>query len=385
MGFLFASNAGSDRSVFNQKGTAMHRSSLSQRVRRIRQQMQDHAVDLLLLVRPSHVTYVTGFMGQDSWAVVTARRTYLLTDSRYTEQAQSECPTAEIVERMVTLARTVGTIADRSRAATAAVDPSITLADWTSVRRHLRVRFKTLPDPVAPVRAIKGPDEIRCIRTAGRLARMALAQALPGLQPGSTETAFAGLLEYWLRRQGTTCAFDTIVAFGSNASRPHHRPCARRLRSNDTVLIDFGARYRGYCSDITRSFVVGRPSPLFLKAFDVVSRAQAASIRVIRPAAALTDVDGAARKVIRESGLPVYGHGSGHGIGLDIHEDPFLKPEATGALQPGHVLTIEPAVYLPGRLGVRLEDDVLVTAHGCQVLTRRTPHSFCAEEWTKGG
>lgn len=352
---------------------------LDSRVRQIRQGMRAHGVDLLLLVRPSHVTYVTGFMGQDSWAVVTAKRTCLLTDSRYTEQARKECPTAEIIERVGILARAAGAVAGQAKAATAAVDPAITLADWTSVKRHLKARFKSLPDPVAPVRAVKGPDEIRCIRTAGRLARTALARALRVVRPGWSESALAGLIEYAIREQGATCSFDPIVAFGSNASRPHHQPTARRLRPNDTVLIDLGARYGGYCSDITRTVAVGRPHRLFLEAFDAVGRAQAASIRTLRPGVALAEVDAAARAVIRRSGLPVYGHGSGHGIGLDVHEHPFLKPDAEGTLQPGHVLTIEPGIYLPGRLGVRLEDDVLVTDNGCRILTRRTAHSFRPE------
>ncbi|MBP8303079.1 MAG: aminopeptidase P family protein [Phycisphaerae bacterium] len=354
----------------------MHRLELDSRVRQIRQAMQARGVDLLLLVRPSHVTYVTGFGGQDSWAVVTARRTCLLTDSRYTEQARKECPTAEILERMGILARAAGVVAVQSKAATVAVDPAITLEDWTAVRRHIQARFKTLPDPVAQIRAIKGEHEIRCIRTAGRLARTALAQALQALRPGWSESELAGLVEYSIRKLGATCSFDTIVAFGPNASRPHHRPTSRRLRTHDTILIDFGARYRGYCSDLTRTLAVGRPSRLFLEAFEAVRRAQAASIRTIRPGAALQEVDAAARAVIRRSGLPVYGHGTGHGIGLDIHEPPFLKPDAAGTLQAGQVITVEPGIYLPGRLGVRLEDDVLVTGKGQRILTRRTGHSY---------
>jgi len=376
MVFIFVSNAVTDRMVFDLKGNVMGRPALNDRSRQIRRQMRTKAVDFLLLVRPSHVSYATGFMGQDSWAAVTGQHLYLLTDSRYTEQAQKECPTCQLVERTGTLAQAAVHLADRSKARTVAVDRSISLGDWDSVKKHLKARVRTMPDPLASIRAIKEPVEIDWIRKAGRIAQTALAQTLSTLRPGITENALAGLLDYQFRRLGATPAFETIVAFGPNASRPHHRPTSRRLRSSDTVLIDFGARCHGYCSDITRCFAVGEPGHLFRKAFDVVSRAQAAAIKAARPGAAFTEVDAAARGVIRESGLPVYGHGTGHGLGLDIHENPFLKPDAQGVLEAGHLLTIEPAVYLPGKLGVRLEDDILVTPHGCRIITRNGPHSF---------
>jgi Xaa-Pro aminopeptidase len=346
------------------------------RVGGIRRRMRAQGVDLLLLTKPSAVTYVTGFMGQDSWAILTARQVLLLTDSRYSQQAKKECPAARIIERRSALAAAMATAASQAGVSTMAVDPSISLSDWKAIRRQLRIRVKAMPDPIAEVRKIKDPAEIRCIRKAGSISHRALGLALAGLRPGVTENAMAGLLDYHFRRLGGTPAFDTIVAFGSNASRPHHRPTTRRLRSRDTLLIDFGARYRGYCSDITRSFAVGEPPPLFLKAFEAVRRAQESAICAIGPGATLAAVDAAARRVVQEAGLPMYGHGTGHGIGLDIHEGPFLRPGANDAFEAGMVLTVEPAVYLPGRCGVRLEDDVLVTGSGCRVLTARGPHGL---------
>jgi Xaa-Pro aminopeptidase len=338
--------------------------------------MRANGVDLLLLTTSSSVTYVTGFMGQDSWAILTARQVFLLTDSRYSQQAKKECPAARIIERRSSLAAAAAAAAGQAGVSTMAVDPSIGLADWKAVRRQLRIHVKTLPDPIAEARKIKDPAEIRCIRKAGSIARRALTLALAELRPGVTENAVAGLLDYHFRRLGGAPAFDTIVAFGSNASRPHHGPTSRRLRSRDTLLIDFGARYRGYCSDITRSFAVGEPHPLFLKAFEAVSRAQQSAIHAIGPGVTPAEVDAAARRVVQEAGFPAYGHGTGHGIGLDIHEGPFLRPGAHDVLEAGMVLTVEPAVYLPGRCGVRLEDDVLVTRTGCRILTAKGPHGL---------
>ena len=182
------------------------------------------------------------------------------------------------------------------------------------------------------------------------------------------------MLDLQIRKLGVKNGFDTIVAFGPNASRPHHQPGRRKLKKKDSVLIDFGAQYKGYRSDITRCFCFGGATAFYRRVYDVVEQAQAAAISLIKDGADMIKVDAAARKVIADSGLPVYGHGTGHGIGLEIHENPFLKLNGKGKLQAGQILTIEPGVYIPGRIGVRIEDDCLVTETGCKILTRNCPH-----------
>jgi Xaa-Pro aminopeptidase len=199
-------------------------------------------------------------------------------------------------------------------------------------------------------------------------------QTIRQIKPGMTENELAGLLDFQIRKLGGTNGFDTIVAFGPNASRPHHQPSRKILKRNDTVLIDFGAKYKGYCCDITRCFAVGKSTAFYKGVFDVVEQAQAAAIKMVKADAEIVRIDAAAREVIRKNGLPVYEHGSGHGFGLEIHELPFLKAVTTGRLQAGEVITIEPGVYIPGKLGVRIEDDVLITKTGCKILTRNCPH-----------
>jgi Xaa-Pro aminopeptidase len=228
---------------------------------------------------------------------------------------------------------------------------------------------------IEPVRSVKDQSELAAIRTAASISTRALRQTLPYIKPGVTESELAGMLDFQIRKLWARNSFETIVAFGPNASRPHHQPGRRKLKKKDTILIDFGARYKGYCSDITRCFALGGMTALYRKVYDVVEQAQAASIRAIKPGVKLTQVDAAARRVIEESGLPVYGHGTGHGFGLQIHETPFLKPQAKGKLEAGQVLTIEPGIYMPGKLGVRIEDDILVTETGHKILTRQCPHS----------
>jgi Xaa-Pro aminopeptidase len=146
------------------------------------------------------------------------------------------------------------------------------------------------------------------------------------------------------------------------------------LRKNDTVLIDFGVRFNGYCCDITRCFAVGKSNPFYKKVYDAVQQAQAAAIEMLKPGIVAKKVDAASREVIRKSGLPVYGHGTGHGLGLEVHEQPAISTNSKAKLQLGMVFTIEPAVYIPGKLGIRIEDDVLITKTGCKILTRNCPY-----------
>jgi Xaa-Pro aminopeptidase len=231
------------------------------------------------------------------------------------------------------------------------------------------------------LRSVKDPWELRFTCEAVHKAITAFDQTVREIRPGMREYELAALLDYHIHRQGAGNAFDTIVAFGPNASRPHHRPGSRKLRSNDTILMDFGARIQGYCSDITRSFSLGRTTRLFDRVYQAVQRAQHAAIAAMGPGVKLAHVDHEARRIIRESGFPVYGHGTGHGIGLDIHELPTLNPNASDAMKAGQIITVEPGIYLPGKLGIRLEDDVLITDTGTRVVTQTCRHFQRLEDY----
>ncbi|MCL5279806.1 MAG: Xaa-Pro peptidase family protein [Planctomycetes bacterium] len=352
----------------------MNAKNITRRVRNIRTDLSSRGIDALVLTRPANVTYVTGFFGEDSWAVVTGRAVYLLTDSRYTEQAQKECPLARIVQRKDPIAEAGGKLlGKRKLAKTIAVEKSISLGEYDTLRKNMNVPLKAVDGLVETQRSVKDAQETAAIRSAAAIAATAFQRAVRHIRPGMTESELAGILDLEMRRQGAKVGFETIVAFGPNASRPHHQPSPRKLASRDTILIDFGAKYNGYCCDITRSFAFGRPTAAYRQAYEVVEEAQAAAIRAAKAGAKLVDVDAAARNAIRESGLPVYGHGTGHGFGLEIHEIPFLKEGAKGELQAGQIITIEPGIYLPGRLGVRIEDDLLITESGPEILTDRCP------------
>jgi len=357
----------------------MNKEIITKRIKAIRRELRKQRIDCLIITSPPNVTYTTGFMGSDSWALITKRQTFLVTDSRYTEQAQKECVGCRIIRRNDSefLAQAASKLLRKLRPVRmVAVEKSTSFADFELLKKYVEARLITIANVIETVRSSKDSTELTCIRRAASIAAKALQQSLHQVKPGITENELAGLLDFQIRRAGATNSFDTIVAFGANASRPHHQPGKKKLKPEDTILIDFGAKYKGYCCDITRCFAICRSKVFYKKVYDVVEQAQAAAIKMVKAGIEIGQVDAAAREVIRRNDLPVYGHGTGHGLGLEIHEAPFLKANSKGRLRTGEVITIEPGVYIPGKLGVRIEDDVLVTRTGCEILTRGCSHSL---------
>jgi Xaa-Pro aminopeptidase len=356
----------------------MNSGILKTRQKRIREGMSRAGVDCLIVTRPANVTYVTGFWGEDSWAIVLPEAVILITDSRYSEQAAKECKKYKIVIRKSTMTKTIAGILLRHKIRQIGIENSTTMADFEGLKKELKhpvgADLRVCPKPVANIietaRQIKDDGEIAAIKAAAKIAGQALSNTARRMRAGMTENELAGMLDFEIRKLGGHIGFETIVAFGPNAARPHHRPTDRKLRKNDTVLIDFGVCLRGYNCDITRCFTTGKTSRLFSKVYNAVSGAQAAAIKIVKAGVKIKDVDAAARMVLKKYKLPVYGHGTGHGLGLEIHEAPSLSPKTEGVLQAGEVITIEPGVYLPGKLGVRIEDDILVTGDGCVILSR---------------
>jgi Xaa-Pro aminopeptidase len=344
---------------------------IKRRIRAIRYQLKKKQTNCLIVTKPANVTYATGFLGDDSWALITNRAVYLLTDSRYTEQAKNECPVCRIIERDKSMVEAAAELLKKLKSVqTVAVEKSVSLATFEVLKKHIKVRLKTVANIIESARSIKDKSEVAAIGAAARIAAQALRQTFAHIKPGITENELAGRLDFQIRKAAATNSFETIVAFGPNASRPHHQPTSRKLKKNDTVLIDFGVRFKGCCCDITRCFVVGRPNPFYKKVYDAVQQAQTAALKMIKAGVAAKKVDAAARRVIRKSGLPVYGHGTGHGLGLEVHEEPVISADSKAKLQPGMVFTIEPAVYIPRKLGIRIEDNILVTKTGYKILTK---------------
>ena len=349
---------------------------LPERLHTLRLRIAAWRVSALLLTNPNDIRYLTGFAGDDSWALILRRpgRSHILSDSRFEEEIGRCAPQAVAHIRKGALAEELKKVTRRLRVRRLALQSDyLTVAQRRKIAGVLGARHLVdVEDGLIQQRAVKTAAEIALIRKALHIQEQAYERTLAWLKPGQTESQIAAYLEYQMRMLGADGpSFPTIVAADANASLPHAVPGPRKLRRGGSLLIDWGARYRGYCSDLTRVIALGRMPPRIGEIYRIVLEAQLAGIAAIAPGRDLVEVDAAARGVIKKAGLGRrFGHGLGHGIGLDIHEQPTLSPKSKGVLEPGQVVTVEPGIYLPGVGGVRIEDDVLVTSTGHQVLSR---------------
>lgn len=333
--------------------------------------------DALLVTNATNVRYLTGFTGEDAALLVTRDRAVIVSDGRFTTQLRQECPDLEASIRSVGqtqpefIAEVVGKLGVRRLAFEGA---ALSVADCETLRAKLpTVALHGVVDRVEALRAIKDKEEVAAIREAIGYAERAFSMLRAGLRLGDSEKDVADALEGYLRHCGASAAsFPPIVAVGPHAALPHARPTAEaRVGDADFVLIDWGATGRPYKSDLTRVLVTGKVTPKFEKIYRTVLAAQERGIATIRPGVLAQDVDAEARSVIEEAGFgPFFDHGLGHGLGMDIHEAPRLRKGAEFPLRAGMVITVEPGIYLPDWGGIRIEDDVLVTPNGCEILTR---------------
>jgi len=353
------------------------------RMASLQARLDSAGVDALLVTALPNIRYLTGFTGSAAVLLVTAAGGGLLvTDGRYRTQAGEQLDAAGLHGG---LGLTVGGVAlQREALASAAQAASVQRlgleADhvtWSAKRRWAQDLAPATPvatsGVVEALRQVKDQGELARMSRAAAIADAALGEVLPMFGRRTTEAAVALALDTAMRRLGAEDrAFETIVASGPNAAKPHARPTARIIEAGDPVVVDFGAIFEGYRSDMTRTFCVGgKPSRDLARVFEVVTEAQAAGVAAVRAGVAAGDVDKACRDLIAEAGWSdAFEHGTGHGVGLDIHEAPAVGPGSTAILGSDVVVTVEPGVYLAGIGGVRVEDTVVVTADGCRTLTR---------------
>lgn len=342
----------------------------AKRISDVRKLLKQKKLNALIITSGANVTYISGFLGDDSWAAITNNAVYLLTDNRYTEQAKKQCRGCKIIVRKGPMGQAVAEILAKSKGTKSiAVESSTTIEQLVQLKKHIKQPVKSVSGIVESLRRTKDNTEIKKIKAAIKIAAKALKNTLRKIRPGITESELAGVLDLEIRKLGSQNSFETIVAFGANAAEPHHISGSRRLKKNDTVLIDFGARLNGYCSDLTRCFTIGKINTRYAKAYEAVEQAQKAAIEKVKAGVDAREVDEAARKVIRKYGFKPHGHGTGHGLGLQVHEQPAVTGKMKVELKAGDVITIEPGIYTPGKFGIRLEEDILVTASGCKVLS----------------
>jgi len=349
----------------------------------LQETLSAHRLDALLVTHLPNVRYLCGFSGSAGVLLVTGARSVFFTDGRYTDQARAEVQAARIViTRKGPLAAAAvwlsqhlkpGRGASASRVKIGIEGEHLTVAARSRLTGVLppSIRLGEAPPLVEQARMVKDEQEIESIRSAVLLGASLFDRALETIRPGVLETEVAAEMEYAARTAGAQAmSFDTIIASGERSALPHGRASRTAIPVQGFVVCDFGVILSGYCSDMTRTVHVGRASAEGRRVYQAVKQAQQAGVDAVRPGISVGEVDQAARKSLQKSGLAKYfTHSAGHGVGLEIHEAPRLAAGQSEILQPGMVITIEPGVYIPDKWGVRIEDMVVVTEQGCEILT----------------
>ena len=347
------------------------------RLQKLRTSAAKERFDALLVSQPENRRYLSGFTGSSGWLLVSQQKAILATDFRYVEQAKGESPDFEIVQTKGELHDWLpGLISDSGwnrlgfEANCISYDSHHKLTEAIETK-HVDLELIPTTGLVEELRAIKEPGELDFITRAVALADAALEQAKAIIRPGITEKEAAWEIEKLLRQEGSEgIAFEIIVASGPNSALPHARPTERTIQSGEPVLIDMGARFNGYCSDLSRTLFFGQADNTLRRIYDIVLRAQTAAIEGVEAGMDAAQADRLARRTIEQAGYgDAFGHGLGHGVGLAVHESPRLGSNSSDSLADGMVFTIEPGIYLVGQGGIRIEDMAVLENGKARVLT----------------
>ena len=347
---------------------------MKERSKRLSELLPDARIDVMMVTDIVNVRYLTGYTGSNGLALIGPQTRTFITDFRYVEQAAEEVhPSFERRRAPLDLLEAVPDALPSDIARLGFEDAQLSVRQHERLRELLAERLELVAAGtlVEQLRALKEPEEVEAIRKAAALADDAFERVIAGGVVGRTEREVALALEWEMLEHGARApSFPSIVATGPNGALPHHSRRDVQIQHGDMVVIDWGAQVDGYCSDCTRTIAGGHPSAEAEEVYELVLEAQLAGMAAVRAGASARQVDATARVVIEAAGYgEQFGHGLGHGVGLDIHEGPRLSQRSDCALKAGNVVTIEPGVYLPHRFGVRIEDMVVVTDDGCEVLT----------------
>jgi len=346
------------------------------RLQSLQEELSKYKLDAILVGHLPNIRYLCGFSGSAGLLVVSDREFEFFTDGRYTLQAREEVKGARIrIEKgKSAFAAAMDWLTERKQIKRLGIEVAyMSVADREALAKRVRrVRIANAPALIERMRMVKSDEEIARIRTACELGSRLLDPLTDVLKPGRTESQVAGQLELAARNAGADqMAFTTIIAGGRRSALPHGRASFAAVPDEGFVVCDFGVILSGYCSDMTRTLHVGCPSTEARRVYGAVREAQQAALEAVRPGKAVGEVDAAARKLLHKRELGKYfTHSTGHGLGLEIHEAPRVAAGQTEILRPGMVITVEPGVYLPGKFGVRIEDTVVVTETGCEILTK---------------
>ncbi|MHC5249598.1 M24 family metallopeptidase [Enterococcus sp. LJL90] len=345
---------------------------MSLRVEKLRQMMKTEGLDSFLITSPYNLRYFTNFTGTTGLAVITLENAYFVTDFRYTEQAGKQASGFDIVKNSGPIFDEVANLSNKDNLNSMGFEENfVSFAEYSVLEEIISAELVPVTGLMEDLREVKDDDEVALIQKACDIADQGFKHILDFIKPGMTEIQVANELDFYMRSLGaTSVSFDTIVASGLRSAMPHGVASEKIIEKNDLITLDFGCYYQGYVSDMTRTFAIGNPGDKLKEIYQIVLEAQLKVIEVAQPGITGIQLDAVAREHIASFGYgEAFGHSTGHGIGLEIHEGPNVSFRADKAFVPGNVITDEPGIYLPGIGGVRIEDDLLITKDGNQVLT----------------
>jgi Xaa-Pro aminopeptidase len=352
---------------------------MKERLERLVAQLGERELDAMLISAPENRRYLSGFTGSAGYLFVTKSRAVLATDFRYTEQASHQAPGYEILRTKGGWGWFLELLKETGPRKVGFESQDVTVASYQNLLNALKeeatlgqVSLVAAPGIVEPLRVIKDQEELALLQKAIDASDAAMEAVCPTIQEGMTEREVAWRMELAMRDFGAdSLSFETIVASGPNGAMAHHRPGDRQIRRGEPIVIDMGARVGGYCSDITRTVVVGEPDDQFRQIYDIVLGAQLTAIHTVKPGMKGEDCDNLSRSIITAANYgDNFGHSLGHGVGLAVHESPRVGPKATEELKAGMVFTIEPGIYLTGWGGIRIEDIVILNEGGATPLSK---------------
>ena len=342
------------------------------RVNNLRKQMKLEGLSSFLITSPYNLKYLTGFTGTTGLALIGLDEAFFITDFRYTEQAEKECVGFEIVKNVGPILEVVADLVAEKDIENLGFEESfVSFKQYVELEELFEVDLVPISGMVEELREVKDEEEIAIVEQACAIADKAFSHILTYIKPGMTEIQVANELDFYMRSLGASgVSFEVIVASGLRSAMPHGVASDKIIEQGDLITIDFGCYYKGYVSDMTRTISLGEPSEKLREIYTIVKEAQQKVLDVAKPGMTGVELDAVARDYIASKGYgEAFGHSTGHGIGLEIHEGPNVSKMAEKAFVPGNIITNEPGIYLPGIGGVRIEDDMLVTENGIKRLT----------------
>ncbi|MCM3221029.1 Xaa-Pro peptidase family protein [Bacillus cereus] len=343
------------------------------RITNIQKQLHNYGIDGLLITKKENRQYATNFTGSAGVVLIAAHKAIFITDFRYVDQAKTEIKAAEIIMHKGNLEEEVANQVSKLKIQKLGIeDNNMTLQQFKKLQKYIHIEMVPVCEIIEDIRLIKDTSEIETMKIAATIADEAFHHIVTFLKPGISETDVRDELEFFMRKKGaTSSSFQIIVASGVRSSLPHGVASNKIIERGDIVTLDFGALYDGYCSDITRTVAIGEPSEEFQKIYNVVREALKRGTEAIKPGETAKSIDDITRNYITEHGYGQYfGHSTGHGLGLEIHEPLRLSQESKATLQEGMVVTVEPGIYIPNWCGCRIEDDIVITKDGYDVITK---------------